>query len=128
MEQQVDLFGEKRVSIPDNPTLEKVATMILNLSDHYPEMFDGNTIGEVDRKIREVVWLENGLYKILTDDGDRVKAFEKWNASPQQCVDPDLLTRARRELVSKGIVRLKASAVKQGDREMHRLSRSFGRK
>jgi hypothetical protein len=128
LEQQVDLFGEKRISIPDNPTLEKVATMILNLSDHYPEMFDGNTIGEVDRKIREVVWLENGLYKILTDDGDRVKAFEKWNASPQQCVDPDLLTRARRELVSKGIVRLKASAVKQGDREMHRLSRSFGRK
>jgi hypothetical protein len=131
MEQQVDLFGEKRISIPDNPTLEKVATMILNLSDHYPEMFDGNTIGEVDRKIREIVWLENGLYTILTSDekgADKVRAWEKWNANPQQCVDSETLTRARRHLVEKGLVRLKASAIKQGERERSRLSKSFRRK
>jgi len=129
--EQTDLFGDKRISIPDNPALQKVAEMILNLLPHYPEIIDGDTIGEVDRKIREVVWLENGLYNILTSDEngvDRVKAWEKWNASPHQCIDTETLTRARRELMSRGLIRLKSSAVKQGERERARLSKSFGRR
>lgn len=127
MQHQVDLFGNKRISIPDNPTLEKVAEMILNLSEHYPEMFDGDTIGQVDRKIREIVWLENGLYAVLRSDGDRVREFEKWNADPQRCVDPDLLTRARRHLVERGLVRLSKKAIVDGERHRARLSKSFGR-
>ena len=128
---QLDLFGEKRVSIPDNPTLQKIAELILRLYKNYPDMFEGNTISEVDREVRRIVWEENGLYAILKADGnglDRVKAFEKWNADSHQCIDPDLLSRARRELVSQGIVKLKASAVKEGLRHQQRLSRSFAKR
>jgi hypothetical protein len=129
--EQIDLFGDRRISIPDNPALQRVAEMILNLLPNYPEMIEGDTIGEVDRKIREIVWLENGLYKILTSDDsgeDRVKEWEKWNSNPQQCVDAETLRRARQKLVADGIIKLKKSAILQGERERARISKSFGRK
>jgi hypothetical protein len=101
---QQDMFGKKRISIPDNPTLEKVAEMILNLSDQYPEMLDGNKISDIDRNIQYVVWMENGLRTILQSDWattpqDRINEFEKWHKDSSKCINSDLLTRARRYLL-----------------------------
>ena len=126
---QKNLFGEDALMIQDNPTLQRVAMRILELSKHYPEMFDGQTIGEVDRNIRQIVWLESGLYSVLTLDSfnDRLKAFEKWHADNTQCVDTELLSRARRYLVEHDYIRLSASAIRSGERHKQRLTRAFAK-
>lgn len=129
---QTDLFGRKRISIPDNPTLEKVAEMILNLSEQYPEMLDGKTISEGDRSIRFIVWMENGLREILISDfqttaAQRIAEFESWHSNPERCTDAELLTRARRFLVSEGIIKLRSSAILEGERHKVRLSKAFHR-
>lgn len=127
---QVDLFGEKRVFIQDNPTLQKVAEMILRLSDHYPEMFDGNTIGAVNRKVREIVWMENGLYEVLKepDFQKRLDAFENWHKDNKRCIDTELITRATRFLVAEGTVRLRKSAIIDGERHKNRLTKAFSKR
>jgi len=127
---QTDLFGRKRISIPDNPTLEKVAEMILNLSEQYPEMLDGKTISEVDRDIRCIVWMENGLRAILISDpmttgSQRLAEFESWHSNPQTCTDAELLTRARRYLVEHDLIRLSKAALVEGEQHRARLSRAF---
>jgi len=127
---QTDLFGKKRISIPDNPTLEKVAEMILNLSEQYPEMLDGNKISEIDRNIQYVVWMENGLRAILQSDWattpqDRINEFEKWHKDSAKCINSDLLTRARRYLLEHDLIRVSSEAIRSGERERNRLSKSF---
>jgi hypothetical protein len=126
---QNDMFGTKRISIPDNPTLERVATMIFDLyENHYPEMFDGKEIKDINRTVRRIVWEENGLAAILMGEGDKLAEFEKWHSDSTKCIDPEIITRATRYLVEKDFVRISASAVKSGERQRVRLTGAFGRK
>ena len=125
--EQTDMFGEKRVSIPDNPTLQKTVELILRLYKHYPHMFDGNTISEIDRNIQFIVWQESGLYDILKIDtfGERLSSFEKWYKDPSKCTNAEVLSRSRRYIVESGIVNISRNAILDGERHRQRITKSL---
>lgn len=115
-----DLFGDPRVTIPDNPTLERAANIVMRLVQKNPSLLDGNRVGDIDRKLRVAAWMEQGLNEILNPD--QVESFEKWAADPKKCVDTELLRRARQWLVQQDHIRLSATALKDAERQRSRVT------
>ena len=126
MTKQTDLFGDRDVRIPDNPSLEWMARLILRLTDAEKTLLDGNRMGDVDRQIRMAVWMEKGLADILTPD--QVKAFTEWALDSKRCVDPELIRRARAWLIQHDYIRVSGAAMKSATQQGTRLAGSFGRK
>lgn len=114
-----DLFGEEReqVRIKDNKVLERACNRLLDLYHHYSELFDGNTMAEIDRKIyAELLWQDCFQTLIKPEKkGIFVSAMLK---APEW----DIYTRARRELLSKGNIKVSARAVIDAERHRARIS------
>ena len=121
-----NLFGEQQVDMPDNPNLAKAANLILKAVRNSPEILDGNTIGNIDRKLRVAIWLTQGLADILSDE--QIERFRLWAQDSSRCIDPELIRRARQYLVQHDHIRLSAEALRDGERQRSRLSGAFRRR
>lgn len=116
----VDFFGEHHpVKMKDNPTLENMANHILNLAKHYPNLLDGDTMQEIDRKLLLAIWWEHGINKHLGN----WESFSNWVKS-KDFVDTDLVTRARRLLLSRDLIRVSSRALLDAERHRQRIERS----
>ena len=116
-----DMFGETHVSIKDNAVLEKAANHLLLLLQRKPELLNGATIGEIDRKIMTEFWMEEGLHAILTET-----QREQFMDFFLKATEGEVISRARRYLVEKDIVRLPAKAVIGGERFRKRITGAMG--
>ncbi len=120
---QTDLFGDTDVKIPNNPTLESAAKHLLRLIKEDIKLIDGDRVGEVDRKLRMAVWMDQGLAQILHPE--QVEAFKEWACDPKRCIDPELVRRARQHLVQHDYIRLSGAAMKDAEQQRARLAQSF---
>jgi len=119
-----DLFGEQRVEIKGNPKLELTANHILKLVKEDPDLLNGDKMKEIDRKLRQAVWRDNGLTAVL---GDKLEAFEEWASDSNRCIDPEIIQRARRHLIQHDLIRVSAEAVRDAEKMRQRVSGSLGR-
>ena len=120
---QTDLFGETDVKIPNNPTLESMARQLLRLIKEDINLIYGDRVGDVDRKLRLAVWMDQGLAQILKPE--QLKEFEEWALDPKRCIDPELVRRARQHLVQHDYMRLSGTAIKDAEQQRARLAQSF---
>ncbi len=121
--EQTDLFGEPaRVEIDNNGVLERVANHILDVVRRNPSLTDGETVGEIERKLLISVWLDDGLRTLIPDVKQRGD-ITNWLRS-KQCVDPETVGRARRYLQSKDLIRLPQKAIVEAERHRERIARS----
>lgn len=125
MSDQKDLFGDRDIRIPNNPSLESTARLLLRLIDKNAELLDGDKMGDIDRKLRLAVWMDQGLAHILNPE--QLGQFQEWAMDPKRCVDPELIRRARQFLLQHDYIRLSATALKDAEQQRSRLSQSFHR-
>src|SRR3972149_4051637 len=99
---QTDLFQETIITIPDNPTLARVATHLLHLIEKDKSLIAGDDRGMIDKKCVLAFWESDGL------NGENYREFflsKKHDAA-------DTITRAMRFLVEKDYIRLSSKAIK----------------
>lgn len=125
MDKQKDLFGEQvySIQIEGNPLLAGVCRHILDLVSRKPELLDGETVGEIERKLFISIWLDNGLRDLIPNTDQRL-AVTKWMQDPRKCIDPDVVSRARRYLVERDKIRLPAKAIQSAEQHRQRIARS----
>jgi len=118
-----DMFGdEKRITISENPLLAGIANHILQLVKESPELTDGASVGEIDRKLTLAIWFSEGLNRILTNE--QREDFTTWAMNPKTCPDPGAVSRARRYLVEHDYIRLPKQAIEAAERHRQRIARS----
>ena len=117
-----DLFGEQRIQIRDNSVLEKACNRLLLMNQQDPNLFRGDSMGEIDRKIfAEILW-EDGVQKLIPSDkkAEFIEVVKK-------CPESDVLTRARRYLQEKDLVLVSSKAVQSAERFRARIAPSVKR-
>jgi hypothetical protein len=118
-----DLFGEQRIRIDGNPKLEGIANHILNLYKINPNLLDGETIGEINRRVHLEILLDNGLATIIQRGS--LESFKEWYLDKKSNPDTEEeCARALRFLVSKDMVRLPSKAIQEAERQRQRIARS----
>ena len=117
-----DMFGKPHIIINENPLLAGIANHILELVKEYPELIDGLSVGEIDRKLTLAIWFSEGLNRILTDE--QREQFTTWAMNPKTCPGPEAISRARRYLVEKDYIRLPKQAIETAERHRQRIARS----
>jgi hypothetical protein len=121
---QVDLFGEKRVLIPDNPKLANICSHILELYSRNPHLLDGKSIGEINRKVHLEIMLDNGLLPVI--QSGNVDKFKEWYGDKK--LNPDTeeeCARALRFLVSKDYIRLPAEVIRESEQMRQHIERTL---
>jgi hypothetical protein len=116
---QTDLFGEERevVKIKDNGVLEKACNRLLQMTKYDPELLNGNTMGEIDRRIfAEILW-EDCFQNLIKPERKQI-FIDAMLKAPEQ----DVYTRARRELLSRDLIRVSSEAIKSGERYRARIA------
>lgn len=109
-----------RIQIKDNPVLEKMANRLLEMIERDPSLLNGISMAEVDRKIYAGILWEDGLQKIIPSD----KKTEFMNIVIKT-QDSEVVSRARRELLNRDLIRLSASVIKSAEQYRSRISRSM---
>jgi hypothetical protein len=122
---QHDLWGEKRIHIPENPLLEGICNHILYLTDRDKGLLDGNSVGEIDRKLTLNIWLDEGLKNFIPED--MREAFAEWFKNPKHRPDEEAISRARRYLAERDLIRLPAKAIQSAEQHRQRIARSVKR-
>ncbi len=115
-----DMFGEPHTEIKDNPILEKACNRLLLMYQKDKSLFDGDTMGEIDHRIyAEILW-EDGFQKLISPDKKQIfiNAIMKVQES-------DIFTRARRELLSRDLIRVSSRAIQNAERHRARISSSM---
>tara|TARA_Y100000310_G_scaffold220939_2_gene222511 strand:- start:344 stop:757 length:414 start_codon:yes stop_codon:yes gene_type:complete len=120
----IDLFGNNRVRIPGNPTLEAAATLVLEVVQDQPELLDGDKVGDIDRALQCAIWLKQGLQQILGPVN--VEAFQAWFQDSRAAVNTELVRRARQHLAQHDYIRISAKAVLAAEAQRKRLTKTFG--
>ena len=116
---QTDLFDEPHIQIPGNEVLAKACNRLLLMYQQNQNLFDGDTMGEIDRKIfAEILW-EDGVQTLVP--ADKKPEFIKIVG---KCPEADVLTRARRFLQEKDMIRLSLKAVKSAEQFRSRIAGS----
>lgn len=121
-----DLFGEEievQINIDGNPLLASICRQILEITRKRPDLLEGDTVGEIDRKLMIMIWLDNGLRSLLPDIEQR-KAITDWMQNTKQCIDPEAISRARRYLQERDKIRLPAKAILNAERHRQRIAKS----
>ena len=114
---QNDLFGEPRVTIKDNTVLENACNRLLRMVQRDPTLLDGSSMAEIDRRIYgECLW-EDGVCNLLSSD--KKAEFLKIVSKTQ---DSEVLSRARRHLLSEDLIRVSSAAIKSGEQFRARIS------
>ena len=123
----MDIFGETRIRIEGNPKLEGIANHILQIYKRMPEILDGDTIGQINRKVNLEIMLDNGLRNILNTapQTELYTAFQVWYLDKKQNCDTEEETaRALRYLVERDYLRLPAKAITSAEQHRERIARS----
>ena len=120
---QVDLFGS-HVEIKDNPLLERICNEILRLVNNKPELLDGDDLSKIDRRLAISLWLDSGLRNIISDVELRGQVTG-FLADTKRCTSFDVVSRARRLLVSQDKIRLSQSAIISGHENKKRVEQSL---
>jgi hypothetical protein len=117
---QTDLFSEPHIRIPNNEILENAANRLLALYHEDKELFDGETRGEVDRKVfAEILW-RDGLQRIIPSDKkeEYLKIFMK-------APEGEVITRAIRYLFSEELIPISRKLILAGERMRARIAQSM---
>ena len=125
MATQTNLFGEQRVRIEGNPKLEGIANRILELVTRDPSLLEGDKVGEIDRKITLALWYEEGLGRFIPED--RREAFAGWFGDLRNCPDEEAISRARRYLAERDLIRLPQKAILNAETQRRNIARSVKR-
>lgn len=118
----IDLFGEERIHIKDNPKLEGIANHILDLYRRLPDyLLNGDSIGEINRKIHLEIMLDGGLRQAI----ETVESFKIWYLDKKSnSVTEEECARALRYLAERDIIRLPMKAVQSAEQHRQRISQS----
>ncbi len=113
MENQTDLFGEEReqVKIKDNAVLERACNRVLGMVKQNPHLLDGDSMKEVDNRIYAEVLFET-CFKDLIKPEKRQIFIDAMLKAP----DAEVYSRARRELLTRDLIRVSSKAVQSGER------------
>jgi hypothetical protein len=124
MNEQPSFFGDDTqiVRIPSNELLARICNHILELVKRNPDLLDGDKVGEIDRKLMLEIWQEEGLNRILNPE--QWEKFSEWAMNPKTCPDPEAISRARRYLLEKDMIRISSTAIKQAEQHRQRIARS----
>ena len=117
-----NLFGEQRIHIEGNPKLEGIANHILELVARDPTLLEGDKVGIIDRQITLALWYEEGLNQFIPED--KREAFANWFSDLRNCSDEEAISRARRYLVERDIIRLPQKAILNAETHRRNISRS----
>jgi hypothetical protein len=114
---QTDLFNESHIRIPDNPILEKAANRLLAMYQENPNIFEGDSKGEIDRQVfAEVLW-RDGLQRLIPAD-KKAEYLKVFNAAPEA----EVISRALRYLVQQDYIRLKADVIRKAEGFRNRIA------
>lgn len=117
-----DLFNENRIRIKGDNYLNAIAQHIYDLYERDKSLTQGESIGEINRKIHLAVMMDSGLSRILS--GDNVKEnFSEWYLT-KQCVTEEETARALRGLTSAGIINLPKNVVLKAEQHKTRIASS----
>ena len=120
-----NLFNEQVVKIPGNPKLEGIANRILELVARDPNLLEGDKVGVIDRKITLALWYDEGLAQYIPED--KREAFATWFSDLRNCPDEEAISRARRYLAERDLIRLPQKAILNAEGHRQRISRSVKR-
>jgi hypothetical protein len=114
---QTDLFSETHIQVPNNIVLENACNRLLALYQERPDLFDGETRGEVDRKVfAEILW-RDGLQRIIPSD-KKEEYFKIFMKAPEG----EVITRAIRHLFSEGLIPISRKLILAGERMRARIA------
>lgn len=123
---KTDMFGnvtggqlahDVPVRIPDNPVLERACNRLLDMIRKNPSLIDGDSMGQIDRRLyAEVAW-EDRFAKLVAPE--RKDTFIQ---AMMGLPEPEVFTRARRELLSRDRIRVSSKAVKSGEQHRARIA------
>jgi len=117
-----NLFNEQVIKIPGNPKLEGIANRILELVQQNHDLLEGDKVGEIDRKITLALWYSEGLGRFIPED--KREAFAEWFSDLRNCPDEEAISRARRYLAERDLIRLPQKAILNAETQRQRISRS----
>ena len=121
----VDLFGERRIQITGNPKLEGICNHILDATARHPDLLNGDTVGDINRKVTHALWCDNGLLEVIASGNNDL--FKQWYFDKKRCYLEEEVARGMRELVSRDFVRLPAKAIVAAEGHRQRIARSLHR-
>ncbi len=114
---QTDLLGEPHIQIKDNIVLEKACNRLLLLCQRNPQLLDGHSMGEIDRRLyAEILW-EDGIQHLVPSD--KKQEFVSVVIKTQES---DVFTRARRYLLEKTLITLPAKIIVEAERTRARIA------
>ena len=120
-----NLFNEQVIKIPGNPKLEGIANRILELVGQNPTLLEGDKVGVIDRKITMALWYAEGLGQYIPED--KREAFAEWFCDLRNCPDEEAISRARRYLAERDLIRLPQKAILNAEKQRQNISRSVKR-
>lgn len=120
-----NLFNEQVIKIPGNPKLEGIANRILELVARAPNLLEGDKVGIIDRKITLALWYDEGLGQYIPED--KREAFAGWFSDLRNCPDEEAISRARRYLAERDLIRLPQKAILNAEKQRQNISRSVKR-
>lgn len=119
---QKDLFGDTHIQIEGNPLLEMIANHLLDIVRANPHILDGEQVGVIDRKLMVALWADDGIREFIP--AEKWEAFTAWATNPKRMVDPEAISRARRYLAEKDMIRLSQTAIKNAEFQRQRIGQS----
>jgi hypothetical protein len=109
-----------KVQITGNETLANACNRLLLMVERDPTLLNGDSFGQIDRRIfGEILW-EDGLNQLIPSD----KKQEFLNTI-QKCPESDVFTRARRELLARDLIRVNSKAIKSAEQFRSRIASSM---
>ena len=110
---------EEQISIKGNETLAKACNRILLMIEHDENITKGDTFGIIDRRIfAEALW-EDGLHRLISSDKK-----QEFLSIIAKCTEPEVLSRARRELVSRNLITVSSQAIVNGERMRSKIAQA----
>ncbi len=119
MDNQRDLFGAEHseIRIKDNAILERACNRLLDMIRRNPELLDGDSMGEIDHRVfAEILW-EDGFQNLISHSKKQI-----FIDAVMKVQESDIFTRARRELLSRDLIRVSSKAIQSGERFRVRIA------
>ena len=112
-----NLFGEQQVQIKGNSVLSQACNRLLAMHAQQPQLFDGDEVGKINRRLyAEILW-EDGIQKLIPSNNK--ESFLKVITQTQEA---DVFSRALRSMVyDLGLIKLSATAIRNAEQMRNRL-------
>ena len=119
----VDLFGERRIQIAGNPKLEGICNHILDATARHPDLLNGDTVGDINRKVTHALWCDNGLLEVIASGNNDL--FKQWYFDKKRCYLEEEVARGVRWLSEHDEIRLPKLAIEKAVLQQQRIARSL---